>query len=501
MVEETAGSLPVQKVVEATPAAEAPPATTPPVVDAAPASGGPPRRGRLAEKYATKDLTEGSISRNLWFLAWPQMTEGALYVFYQMVDLFWAGQGFGLNALAGVGAVATYATLSQTARGGLDTAMRAMISRAVGAGDMVKANQVLLQSFVMMTFTTVVFVVLPGVIFADQLLAMLNIPKDVRVEVHTYMQLQFVNQGLVGWRMMTGTALLASGDSLTPLRATFATRAIHIVLSPLLAFGVWIFPDLGLMGLAAARIIGQLEASVLNWNSVCTGRSRLHITLKGYKVDWALNWRLLRLGIPASITSAERSMAQLAMIGVVSSFGVTALGVYSLVQRADILANRIISGLASASGVLVGQNLGADQPQRARKTVLVAINWALVGQTIFALLLATFPVVYISIFSSNNALHGIGTHWFRIIAVGYIAAGVGTILMQALNSAGDTIIPAVVNVGTIWIIQLPVALLLRDVFGFDSTAVAWAIVAALLVRILIYVPYFLSGRWMRSRVL
>ena len=264
MVEETAGSLPVQKVVEATPAAEAPPATTPPVVDAAPASGGPPRRGRLAEKYATKDLTEGSISRNLWFLAWPQMTEGALYVFYQMVDLFWAGQGFGLNALAGVGAVATYATLSQTARGGLDTAMRAMISRAVGAGDMVKANQVLLQSFVMMTFTTVVFVVLPGVIFADQLLAMLNIPKDVRVEVHTYMQLQFVNQGLVGWRMMTGTALLASGDSLTPLRATFATRAIHIVLSPLLAFGVWIFPDLGLMGLAVAGIIGQLVGSMLN---------------------------------------------------------------------------------------------------------------------------------------------------------------------------------------------------------------------------------------------
>ena len=127
------------------------------------------------------------------------MTEGALYVFYQMVDLFWAGQGFGLGALAGVGAVWSYTNLALTARGGLDTAMRAMVSRAVGAGDMAQANRVVLQAFGLNVLISVI-AILPGVLFPSQLLGLLGVPSQVQAEVELYMRFQFVNQALVAWR-------------------------------------------------------------------------------------------------------------------------------------------------------------------------------------------------------------------------------------------------------------------------------------------------------------
>jgi putative MATE family efflux protein len=459
------------------------------------------RRGRLAEEYATRNLTEGSISKNLLFLSWPQMTEGALLVLYQMSDLFWAGQGFGLQALAGVGAVWTFTTLMLTARGGLDTAMRAMVARAVGAGDLALANRVVIQAFALNTVVSLFTCVIPGMLFPDQLLALIGLPEDVRSEVVMYMRFQCLNQALVAWRTMSAEALQSAGDSLTPLRATFITRVVHMVLSPTLAFGLLFFPEMGLMGLAVSGATGQLVGAVQQWHSLFSGKSRLHITLRGYKVDWELTRRLVRIGIPASVTSMERALSQFVMIGIVASFGVTTLGIYTLSQRTDMLANRVIVGLANASGVLVGQNLGAGQPQRARQTVRLAMLWAFGSQVVFSALLALFPVAYMSIFSSDADMHELGTTWFRILALGYVTMGLSTVLMQCFNTAGDTMIPAAVNIVTIWLVQLPLALLLRDVFDVGSTAVAWAIVAAMLFRLAIYAPYFVSGRWLRAKVL
>src|SRR3989304_2146016 len=99
------------------------------------------RGGRLASAYLTRNLTEGSIPKNLWFLAWPQMVEGVLNVVDQMADLFWAGRGFGSRAIAGIGVAQTYTGMAMTGRMGIDTPMRAMVSRAVGAGDVGLANQ------------------------------------------------------------------------------------------------------------------------------------------------------------------------------------------------------------------------------------------------------------------------------------------------------------------------------------------------------------------------
>jgi Na+-driven multidrug efflux pump len=218
-------------------------------------------------------LTTGSIAKNLWFLAWPQVVEGVLNVVDQMADLFWAGRGFGSRAIAGIGVAQTYTGMAMTGRMGIDTAMRAMVSRAVGAGDVALANHVALQAFTLSGAFSLLMV-LVGVFLTEPLLRLLGVSDAVVAQGAMYMRVQFIGQGTTAFRMMAGAALQASGDTLTPMKATAVTRVAHIGLAPLLAFGWLFFPNLGLTGLALANVLAQFLGVLMN--SMPPRLARLH---------------------------------------------------------------------------------------------------------------------------------------------------------------------------------------------------------------------------------
>ena len=250
--------------------------------------GGRGRHGsRRTSEYVTRDLTKGSISRNLWFLAWPQMIEGLLNVLDRVADLFWAGRFFGIHAIGGLAIAQLYTGLIMTGRQGLDMGMQAMIARAVGGGNIKLANHVALQA---LTITAVfaLLMVAVGVLYTDSLLNIMGVSQGV-IEVTTiYMQIQFVGFAGQAFRMMTGGALQASGDTLTPMIATTISRIDHIILSPILIFGWLGLPELGLPGAAWGNVIAQFLGVMWNFWALFAGTSRLHLTLKGYYFDGPL---------------------------------------------------------------------------------------------------------------------------------------------------------------------------------------------------------------------
>ena len=214
-----------------------------------------------------------------------------------------------------------------------------------------------------------------------------------------------------------------------------------MTLTPLLGFGLWIFPDMGLAGFGMAMILAQITGAVMNFYALFAGTSRLHLSLRGFRIDPPLLWRLVKIGVPASVTSVQLSVSQIIMLAVVSPFGITAIGAYTLVQRAQQFANMGTMGLGQAAGVLVGQNLGAKRPERARQTVLWAIAYSIVLQGLFGLFLVAFPSLFISIFNSDPDLLSLAETWLRIQVLGYLAMGTGLIFAQSFNTAGDTIPP------------------------------------------------------------
>jgi putative MATE family efflux protein len=473
-------------------------------------------RGGGRRRYLARDLTTGSIPKNLASMAWPQVIEGLLNVVDQMWALFLAGQGFGFRAIAGIGSAQQVVQLMRTGRMGLDTAMRAMIARAVGAGDLPLARHVAWQAFTVNTVLAL-FVTAIGVLFTEVMLQALGISDAVIAQAAGYMRWQFIGTFALSGRMATGAALQAGGDAVTPMKATTTARVIDFVLAPVLMFGLFGVPAFGVAGAALANLIGQAAGFVINVYALGSGRSRLHMTLREYRFDPRLSWRLMRLGLPATVNSIERSVAQVILLGLMAPFGDVALAAYSLTQRAQIAVNLGTQGLGNAAGIIAGQSLGAGNVSRARTTVLWALGYVGVVKFFVVGLLFTFPTFFLSIFNDDPELLRTGAIWLRILLFGYFAQGAVQVLMQSFQIAGDTLMPMLTTLLAMWVIEVPLAMMLTGagerVHPFGLTiplptvgnlreyGVAVAIVAADVTRLVIYLPYFAWGPWYKKRIL
>ncbi|MFH1140418.1 MAG: MATE family efflux transporter [Chloroflexota bacterium] len=457
---------------------------------------------RRRSQYTTRNLTQGSVPGNLLFLAWPQVVEGVLNVVDQMADLFWAGRGVGAKAIAGLGVAQSYTQLIMTGRQGLDIGMQAMVARAIGAGRVGLANHVVLQAFTLSSVAVLLTVVV-GVFLTDFLMRVLGVSQEVIGVASLYMKIQFIGFGTAAFRMMSGGALQAAGDSLTPMKATMLTRVTHIILGPLLFFGVGPLPTMGLAGLALGNVLAQCPAVVWNFSALFAGTSRLHLTLRGYYTDWPLLARLVRLGAPAIFTGMERSLVQLLLVRMVTSFGDYALAAYALTRRAENFSQLGSQGLGRSAGILVGQNLGAGSESRAKTTMSWALSYVMLLNGIIGFFLLAFPALFVSIFNQEPELLATAVIWVRLQAIASIVMGGNMVFQQSFSVAGDTVAPMVVTLVSMVFVELPLAFALAYWTPLGQYGIPTAVAVAMGLRTLLYLIYYFMGqaRWLRVKVL
>ena len=447
-----------------------------------------------------RDLTIGSVRKHLLGLAWPQVAESVLNIVDQLVDLVWAGRlPGGFRAVAGLGVAQSFTQFGMMARQGLDMSMRAMIARAVGSGDIRLANHVALQGFTTTAVYSILLVIV-GLVLTDVLMRAIGASAAVQAETGMYMRIQFIGMSTMSFRMMTAAALQASGDVVTPLKATTLTRIIHIALTPFLMFGWWWFPDLGLAGAALANVLAQLAGCALNFHALFTGRSRLHLSLKGYRADLPLIWRMLKLGAPASVGGLERATAQLALLRFVTPFGDVALAAYSITRRSEMFANFGGMGMGQAAGILAGQNLGAGKPERAREALKWAQIYIFLMNGVIGVLIFAVPVLFVSVFTSNPEVVELTSTWLRIQVIAAVFMVQAMVFQQAFNVAGDTMAPMVVTLLAVWGVEIPLAYFLSH-SHFGVLGIAYAAIGGFAARWIFYFPYYVWGRWLRVKVI
>lgn len=463
-------------------------------------SGGARRGGARRSAYATRDLTVGDARRNLWFLAWPQMVAGLFNASDQVADIFWAGRVAGFGAIGGIGVAQAYGQLIMMARMGLDVGMQAVISRAVGARDIALANHAMLQAFIL-TFLLSLALTAVGVAFAPFLLRVVGVSEATTAVAVSYMQFQFLSAGAQSFRQTTGAALQASGDSLTPMKSTIASRALHLAGSPFLIFGWLGLPEMGVAGAAAANGAAQVVGVAWNLGVLASGSSRLRLTLGGFRPDFALMGRIIRIGGPATATQMERGLSEMALIRLVTPFGDVALAAYALTRRLERLTNIGSQGMGRASGVMAGQNLGAGKPERAKSAVKWAVAYVLAIRGAAGALLIAFPAFFIGLFSGDPAFVAATVVWLRIQAVAGTFLGGGQVFQQSFNVAGDTLAPMLVTFISMWLLEIPLAFALSRWTPLAELGVAVAIAVAMFARFALYAGYYFTGRWLRARVL
>ena len=447
-------------------------------------------------RYAGRDLTKGSIPGNLWYLSWPQITESFLSVVDQLADLIWAGR-IGFQAIAGLGVAQTFLMLLMTARMGLDAGMRSMISRAVGARKIAHANHVLLQSLTLTMAYSIVLVVV-GMALTEPLIRLLRVGDEVVTQAAGYMRFQLFAMSMMGLQRLTAGALQASGDSFTPLKAASVSRVLHLVLSPFLIFGWWWFPSLDLAGAGAANLIAQTLGAGMNMSALIRGTSRLRLSFSGYYVDYPMIWRILKIGIPASVTGAQRAVSQLIVIFIVAPFGDGALAAFALSRRAENTVNHSSRGMGRAAGALAGQNLGVGQKSRAKQSVVWALAYAGVASLLVGAIFLVIPDRVASFFNSDPDFVAQAATWLQVLAVGYFSMNAVQVFTQAFNTTGDTFAPMVIMLSTMWLVEIPLAFALANLTGLGEFGVPWAIVTGMTVRMVAYGAYFLRGSWLRT---
>jgi len=414
------------------------------------------------------------------------------------IDIIWVGK-LGAASIAGVGVSGMVVMLVNSLMMGLTTGMRAMIARFVGAGDVGGANHVAKQAFVVSAgFATVMAAI--GILFAEPVLILFGLETEVVAEGAAYMRIMLVGSAAMSFRMMAEGIMQASGDAVTPMKVAVIFRIIHVVLVPFLIFGWLIFPRLGVSGAATTNVISQSLGLAISLWYLYTGRTRLRLTLGNFRFDPDIIWRIVKIGIPASVSGVERTFTNLVLMWIIAPFGTLAIAAHTVIQRAEGILVMPCLALGMAAGVLAGQNLGAGQPGRAEKTGWQAAGFAESIMITGSVAILIWAEGIISVFSTNPGVVGIGSDFLRIAAAGYIVLGFLLSLMQCINGVGDTLPPMLISLVGMWVIQLPLAYFLSNSTDLGIYGVRWAIVIGVALRAVTYITYFRIGRWKRKVV-
>ena len=440
-----------------------------------------------------RDWTQGSIFKNLLSLSWPMIVNEFLWGVGSIIDMIWVGK-LGSDSIAGVGVAGIIVMLLMSSLFGLITGTMALVARAVGAGDMAGANHAAQQAYVVGGVYAVTLSIL-GIILAEPLMVLFGLEPNVVHEGAIYLRIQLAGSILMTFWIIGEFIMYASGDGKTPMKISIVARGLHLIFAPLLVLGWGIFPKLGVSGAALANIIAYCGGMILAFWALFGGKTRLKLTLKNFRVDLALIRRTVRIGIPSSVSNIQRSLSNMVLLWLIAPFGTLAVAGHSLCQRIEGIFFLPGMGLGMASGTLVGQNLGARQPERAEKSGWMASGVVTGIMVIGSLAILLWAEEIIGIFTSEAELVEMASIFMRIATAGYLVMGFSSVLMQSISNAGDTLPPMIFNIVMMWLVQIPLAWALPKYADMGVLGVRWAIVIGRYVAGLAYIAYFKLGRW------
>jgi len=423
---------------------------------------------------------------------------GSLNMLGPTIDMIWVGK-LGAASIAGVGVSGMVVMLVNSMMMGLFMGLRAMVARFIGAGDAKGANHVAQQALVVSIAYSMTMAII-GILFAEPILAVFGLESEVITEGAAYLRINFIGMVTMCFRTMTEATMQASGDSVRPMWVAVFFRLFHIALCPFLVFGWWFFPRFGVTGAAMTNVISQGIGATLGLWFLFSGRTRLRLTLRNFRIDPATIWRLVKLALPASVTAMERTLGNLVLMWFMAPFGTLAVAGHTLNQRIEFFLHVPAMGLGQAAGVLAGQNLGAKQPERAERTGWLASGLLSGVMSIASLVVLLWAENIIHIFSAEPELVELASTFLRIATASYIVMGLTAALQQCVNGAGDTMVPMIVMLLNMWLVQIPLAFFLPRITSLDVYGVRWAIVAGSVSSAIAYTIYYRLGRWKYKRV-
>ena len=443
-----------------------------------------------------QDYTSGRIDRAIALLAIPMVLEMLMESLFGLVDVFWVAH-LGADAVATVGYTETCLTILFAIAIGLSTGATATVARRIGEKDPRAASIAAAQAILVAVGLSTVIAV-TGYLYAPALLRIMGASDRVVAIGTTYTRTMLGGSATVFLLFLINAVFRGAGDAAMAMRVLWIANAVNICLNPLLIFGIGPFPRLGLAGSATGTTIGRGIGVLLQLWALFSGRGR--ITVRSLRPDFEVMWRLVRISLGGTFQYLIQTASWVGIIRIVAVFGSAAVAATTVAIKIIVFALLPSWGMSNAASTLVGQNLGAGQPERAEKSVWRTAMYNMLFLASVGAIFICFAEPIVRVFTSEASVVPIAVECLRFLSYGYISYAYGMVVTAAFNGAGDTVTPTIINMFGFWLCEIPLAWWLAFPAGMQVRGVFTAIPIAELLITATGLTVFLRGRWKTSKI-
>ena len=388
-------------------------------------------------------MVSGSIDRAILHLGAPAALSALLQAGFLVVDAFWLGR-VGPVALAAASTAGFVMWLAQTIGEGLAAGSGSVMAAAVGSGSREEVRRAAAAGQSLAIWGSVVVLGL-GLLSNRAIFDFMGTDRPVTEAGIAYMVVILLGMPAYFLFAWITAAFRAAGDAATALKLLAIAAVVNIVLDPLLIFGTGPFPRLGVSGAALATVISWLVACSRGWWML--GNLGIRSRIRDVFRPPRESWRALRVGLPLGLEGAFFSVIYILLTRVTTTFGTPAVAALGVGHKLEVFNYFVCAGMGAAATTLVGQNLGAGAPVRARRTAWRTLFLTIGPVGIVTMVLVGFPEAAVSVFSSDPEVVAAGTTYILIVGLSQIFMAIEVVLIGAFAGAQWTVVPACIEVG------------------------------------------------------
>ena len=454
---------------------------------------------REAIRGTEQDFTEGRLGRAIFLLSIPMVLEMVFESVFALVDAIFVSNLGSSDALAVVGVTESMLTIVYAIGMGLSMATTALVSRRIGEKRHDEANFTAVQAIIV-GIAVSVLIAIPGLFFSKELLSMMKVEPDAITMGSSYTAIILGGNIIIMLLFIINAIFRSSGDAALSMRVLIIANLINIILDPCLIFGWGPFPELGIKGAAIATTIGRSIGVLYQFYLLGNGKGRIKIVAKYLKVSFKHIWHIIELSLGGIGQLLIATSSWLVLMRIMAEFGSDAIAGYFLAIRLFVFILLPSWGMSNAAATLVGQNLGAEKPERAQRAVWVTANANAILFGLIGVVFIVVPGILLKPFDTNTETLKIGIDCLRILAFGFIFYAYGMVMTQAFNGAGDTRTPTVINFFCFWLLEIPLAYILSMKLNMGANGVFIAITVAESIIGVVGIILFRRGKWKEMKV-
>jgi putative MATE family efflux protein len=451
----------------------------------------------MQEKKFGRDLTVGSIPKHLIDFSLPMLLGNMLQSGYSIINMIWVGHIVGAGGLGATAVSFPIMFILIGIAAGVSMATAVLVAQFYGARKVDRLKMVVDNSVCLQLALSAVLIT-SMILSTNHLLRLMDTPPEIFSMASSYLKISLSGIMFLYLSFTISQILRGLGDTIRPLMFMGTGVILNAILDPFLIIGIFPFPKLGLNGAALASVISQAISLTIALTYLNRKSHLVAINFRSLKFDRHITWLIARIGFPSTVEQCLISVGSAFVTKYVNFFGPAAIAAFGAGSRIDMVAMMPAIAIGMAATALTGQNLGAGKPERVKEVFKWAVLFGTVISGVVAVFAFTFPRIILSMFTHSEPVLSIGIQYLRTVTPCYFLFALIFVSMGVVNGAGQTIIPMIFTLISLWAVRVPVAWYLSQNTPLKAQGIWVAMAAGFMVTATIGYLYYLTGRWKKA---